>query len=108
VSLLFGKRRNDTAFLQGTMDEIMIFDRALSAVEIRSIFDARSDGMCGQGVGGSVTGMLPNRITCRNMTTGQAVTAKMGSTTWDCNQLGLVVRPGDRIRLTVTGQAEDP
>jgi hypothetical protein len=75
VSHLLGRRRNGAGFFagfpQGIMDEIMLFDRALSAAEIQSIFDAGSDGTCGAAVGGSVTGMIPNKVTCKNMTTGQ-------------------------------------
>jgi hypothetical protein len=56
-------------------------------------------------VGGSVTGITPTKVTCRNSTTGQVVTASTSGPTWDCVAMGLVVDPGDHITETVLGKA---
>ena len=49
---IFGAARENDGFynFQGLMDEIEIFDRALTAAEIQSIYDAGSAGKCGPGV----------------------------------------------------------
>ncbi len=57
-------------------------------------------------VGGSVTGMSPRRVVCTNLTTGQMVSIRHNAEPWDCENLGLVVHPGDRIQQTVTGPAD--
>lgn len=58
-------------------------------------------------VGGSVTGVSGKTVICRNMTTGQSVKILLGGAkSWNCEDAGLVVNPGDRIRQIVTGIAE--
>jgi outer membrane protein assembly factor BamB len=74
------------------------------------------DGLEFQGdalpVGGAVTGMSPmtGKVTCRNLTTKKNVkiTLPVGVRLWDCEQAGLVVNPGDKIKqmITVTGPAD--
>jgi len=57
-------------------------------------------------VGGTVAGMSPIRVICRNVTTGQIVTiALSGATSWDCEAAGLIVNTGDTIVQRVRGTA---
>lgn len=44
--LLFAKNADLSYWLHGALDEVEIFDRVLSAQEVRSIFDAQSAGKC--------------------------------------------------------------
>jgi hypothetical protein len=75
----------------------------------------RSDGACDSGsfefgaapVGGSTFGHRVQRVTCRNVTTGQTVSVQQPSGAWDCEAAGLVVSPGDRIRQKVAGLSGD-
>ncbi len=61
----------------------------------------------GDPVGGAVTGMTPDRVTCRNRTTNQSVAIQLaGATSWDCEGAGLTVSDGDRIIQTVRGTAD--
>lgn len=57
------------------------------------------------GPGGSVTGISTKKIKvmCFNMTTKQKVNFKLpqGSTSWSCEEEGLIVNPGDKIKMTV-------
>jgi hypothetical protein len=46
ANLLLGTNALEGAFLQGQLDEVEIFNRALSALEIQAIFDASSAGKC--------------------------------------------------------------
>ena len=59
-------------------------------------------------VGGSVTGVSPTVVVCRNLTTKQSIRMKLsdGMTAWNCEQAGLVVNPGDRIQITVQGTTD--
>jgi len=41
-----GRNGNPADYFDGLIDEVVIFDRALSAAEIRAIYDAGSAGMC--------------------------------------------------------------
>ena len=59
-------------------------------------------------VGGAVTGLQPSNGGCANLTTGQQVTFQhmAGATAQSCTVSGLVVRPGDRVQMSVQGVAE--
>ncbi len=58
-------------------------------------------------VGGSVTGMIPRKIRCEDRETGQRVTIPLPDDgAWNCEDAGLVLDPGDRIRQRVTGIAD--
>ena len=61
-------------------------------------------------VGGSVTGISPKKgmAVCLNLTTGRAVRIRLDrATSWNCEDAGLVMNPGDKIHmlLHVTGTA---
>lgn len=94
------KTLGDQSGLDGVLDEVRIYNRALSATEIRTLFNQ------GKPVGGSVTGVNPRRVICRNLTTGQTITIQLNSASWDCETAGLGVNAGDRIQQTVTGRAD--
>jgi len=57
-------------------------------------------------VGGSVTGISPNRVVCKNLTTGQTVVITDHATSWDCKEAGLLVTPGNIVTQTITGPAK--
>jgi len=57
-------------------------------------------------VGGAITGVNPNRVVCRNLTTMQTIIIQDGSRSWDCQAAGLVVHTGDSIQQTVRGLAD--
>jgi hypothetical protein len=56
-------------------------------------------------VGGSVTGMRPRLVVCRNLTTQQHIIIADGAPMWDCDAAGVGVTPGNIIHLVVTGTA---
>ena len=58
-----------------------------------------------QGVGGSVTGMTPDKVTCKTPDE-KLVKIFDGAKTFDCEAAGLVVSPGDRVRIIVEGVAD--
>ena len=90
----------------GAIDELAIYNRALTAAEVQAIFEAGNAGKCQQGlngVGGTVTGLRPARVVCRNVTTGQEVVIRGPSPSWNCELAGLEVVTGDIVRITILG-----
>jgi hypothetical protein len=90
----------------GAIDELAVYNRVLTAAEIQAIFEAGSAGKCKQGltgVGGTLTGLRPARIVCRNLTTHKHVVIRDHSPSWSCEAAGLKVTPGDIIRITILG-----
>ena len=59
------------------------------------------------GVRGSVRGFAPQSAVCRNLTTGQQVIVLLaGATSWNCENAGLVVNPGDLVATGAAGPSE--
>jgi hypothetical protein len=60
-----------------------------------------------ENIGGTVTGIHSAKAGCTNMTTGQHVERELGSATaWTCQDMGLVVAPGERVQTSVRGRIE--
>lgn len=99
----------------GRLDEVDIFNRALSADEVNAIYLAGSAGKCvppAPPLSGTLKGMIPStgKVVCKNITTIQSVTIPItkGLRTWNCPDAGLVVNAGDKVQVTtnITGFAE--
>jgi hypothetical protein len=58
-------------------------------------------------VGGSITGVTPSRVVCRNITTQQRVVIQNSAAAWDCEAAGLQVSPGDTVIIRVYGTVQD-
>jgi hypothetical protein len=82
----------------GTHDEggVALDDLTFNRVTPTSLHD----------VGGAVTGVNPQRVVCRNLSTMQTIIIRDGSRSWDCEAAGLVIHSGDSIQLTVRGLAD--
>ena len=92
--------------LVGSLDEVQIFGRALAEGEILAIAEAGSAGQCRSPVlafGGEARGITVTRVVCRNLTTGERIPFVTNDPVWDCESLGLVVNPGDRVQFRVRG-----
>lgn len=57
-------------------------------------------------VGGSATGLIIEKVTCRSKGKPVTIAINGASDSWDCEQAGLEVSPGDRIEMKVIGVAE--
>lgn len=83
-----------------------------SAREAEALLEIRRFVFDQPAVGGSVTGMSPRKgnVICHNITTKKIVRIAISDDDrlWDCEQAGLVVNPGDKIKqiITVTGSAD--
>lgn len=88
------------SYYTGLVDEVRIYNNALTDQQVRALYQTSLP------VGGSLSGVIGARVTCRNVTTQQSVIIPLtgGAMAWDCEAAGLVVHPNDVIRQTVTGR----
>jgi hypothetical protein len=59
--------------------------------------------VAGQALSGWVTGLTPQTVLCKNVTTGHTVTISSQAQAWDCEAAGLAVTPGDQVAQRVQG-----
>ncbi len=57
--------------------------------------------------GGSPIGLRVQRVTCKNVTTGQTVLIAQPEGSFDCEGAGLTVNPGDDVRLDIGGRSSE-
>jgi hypothetical protein len=57
-------------------------------------------------LGGSVFGMTPSRVVCKNVTAGKQQTLNNPGSAWVCDEAELVIHEGDRVSLVVTGPVQ--
>jgi len=57
----------------------------------------------GQPLAGWVTGLTPQIVVCKNVTTGHTVTLNSPPTAWDCEAAGLQVTVEDQVSILVRG-----
>jgi hypothetical protein len=53
--------------------------------------------------GGSVTGITPRKVSCRERSGGQNVQSRISIPSWSCEAMGLVVQPGDTVQTKLQG-----
>lgn len=59
-------------------------------------------------LGGSVATASLEGVRCLNRTSGQEIRAELSGVEFDCEELGLVAEPGDRLTIWLSGVAEEP
>ena len=57
-------------------------------------------------VNGKVTGLTPNLVRCRNLTTGEMVEQRGAKLRFDCAAMGLPASPGDRMLISIRGRVD--
>jgi hypothetical protein len=89
-----------TQLFKGKIDEVKIYNRALSATEVSSLYNQSID------VSGAIKGFNPTgfAVQCQNVTTGQTVA--VASVAFNCEAAGLVVNPNDVIHINIDGKAK--
>jgi Concanavalin A-like lectin/glucanases superfamily len=83
----------------GALDEVRIYERALSKAEVRELFLATLP------VSGVTLGLTQFAVTCTNHTTGQIIGIPKSRARWDCESAGLLVAPEDDISVETRGSA---
>lgn len=85
-------------FLNGNLDDIRIYNRALAASEIAELYNM------GQPITGITKGLQQINVTCKNTTTGQTVVIPgQTGTTWDCKKAGLKTQPNQTVNISIDG-----
>ena len=88
-------------YLKGMIDEVRIYNRALSAAEMLSLYYKVNPPV----IKGSAPWGTTHSVVCRNVTTGDEVTLPgTKSSAWDCEKAGLEVRSGDQVEVTISGK----
>lgn len=81
----------------GALDDVRLYDRALSRAEVRQLYVASLD------ISGTATGFSPFHVGCADRTTGQSVDAGRSRKAWNCESAGLEVASGDEIAVRLRG-----
>lgn len=88
-------------YLKGMIDEVRIYNRALSAAEMLSLYYKVNPPV----IKGSAPWGTAHSVVCRNVTIGDEVTLPTTkSSAWDCEKAGLEVRSGDKVEVTISGK----
>lgn len=89
------------SFFEGVIDDVRIYSRALSEVDIKNLYYGIVPSM----VQGSANwAQFPYKVVCTNNTSGARVTMNSkASPQYNCENSGLVVQSGDSISVTITG-----
>ena len=92
--------------IEGVVDELSVYNRALPAADIEAIVRVGAAGKC-KTVNGVVRGTNLALIQCHNLTTGRSVVIPAAAelTMWNCTESGLVINPGDWIYQELIGLA---
>jgi len=86
----------------GIIDEVRIYNRILSASEIKQLYYMDFE------VEGTVTKMKSLGTICENLTTGESVTIpeKRNVKRWNCESAGLTIKTNDRLKITIKGNSQ--
>jgi hypothetical protein len=85
--------------LNGNLDEVRIYNRALSNTEINSLYNQ------GGQLSGSIKRLSSYSVTCKNDTTGQIIVIPTTNiTTYDCESNGLKFTPKQTVTITINGK----
>jgi len=91
----------DDFFFSGLIDEVSIYNRALTADEITTLYNQNIP------VNGIISSMGSHTVTCSNVTTSQSVIIPATTATaYDCESKGLAIKPRDHITITIDGSAQ--
>ena len=86
---------------QGIFDDILIYSRALSAIEVKNLYIKAITDISGTLAGFNTTGFS---VQCQNITTGQSVS--VASVAFNCEAAGLVINPNDVIHINIDGKVK--
>jgi len=92
--------RTDDQLFSGALDELEIHTTALTTQDIQKIY---RDSLSLQG---KTSALNKEKVVCRNITTGQTVTANLKyneQANWNCMLSGLITNKNDKISITISG-----
>jgi hypothetical protein len=88
----------DVYHVNGSIDELRIYDRVLSNTEVTSLYNA------GLALSGTVKSLSTHTVVCKNETTGQILNITSSkATAYDCEAKGLKVNAGETASIFIKG-----
>jgi hypothetical protein len=84
----------------GSIDEVRIYNRAVTSKEIQTIYYSYNPPT----IQGTAPWGKAHTVTCKNLT--KKTSRKLAATTafnWDCEAVGLSVKSGDEVEVTIDG-----
>ena len=100
TELSIGRQKDLERYFMGQIDNVRIYNRALSASEVMSLYKTEFPPIV---KGSTAWPKLPYAVTCENVTTNAQVVITAKSSSYDCEKSGLVVNSGDRVKVTIDG-----
>lgn len=97
----------DPRAVTATASDLMVAEAGLDAV-VRVDPEDGSRYVLGAGLSGAATGRLVTSVACGNETTGEKLREQTSEESWDCEELGLVVSPGDVVFTGAAGTVQKP
>ena len=99
--LYLGKFSDSWYPLNGSLDDVRIYNRALSETEIKSLYKL------GQ-LSGTINGVQKYSAVCKNLKTGvsKKIAQMDGSKEWNCKAAGLQSKKGENVSVTITGVSQ--
>jgi hypothetical protein len=96
-SIFVGNNESANSSLVGQLDEVYLYNRALSPVEIKELYGAHTQ------LSGNVPWGSKNfKVTCRNVSTGNEISF-FTSRYWNCETNGLTVNQGQLYEVKING-----
>jgi hypothetical protein len=97
--LYLGKYSSSWYPLNGAVDEVRIYNRALTTAEITSLYNQ------GGSVSGTIKRLNSYSVTCKNDATGQIVVIPATNVTaYNCEASGLRFTPKQNVTVTISGK----
>jgi hypothetical protein len=89
------------SFYKGSIDDLRIYNRALSETEVKSLYNM------GQ-LSGTVNGVQKYSAVCKNLKTGvsKKIPLADGAKEWNCKAAGLQTKKGENVSVTITGVSQ--
>jgi hypothetical protein len=90
----------ETTYFDGSIDDIRVYNRALSETEIKSLYTTP--------ISGTVNGLQKYSAVCKNTKTGvsKKIALADGAKEWNCNAAGLKAKKGESVMVTITGVSQ--
>lgn len=101
VSLVIAKDNTDNYYLNGIVDDVRMYNRVLTAVEIKKLYYQGNPPV----IRGTAPWGTSHSVVCENLTQNTVVTLPATSASaWNCEKAGLAINHGDKVTITIKGK----
>jgi hypothetical protein len=100
--LYIGAAGGSGEFFNGSLDNVRVYNRALTATEVSALFYDKSSKTAISGITDWVK--PPYKVTCQNITTNKQVSVLANKTAgYDCGKAGLAATTGQALKVILEG-----